>query len=363
VLDHGVWAAPGRLNLIGEHTDYNDGFVLPFALAQQTTVTAHRRPSQSWSVSSSRAEDRVEISPDDLRPGRIDGWAGYVAGIIWALTDAGFEVPGAALEIDSDVPYGAGLSSSAALECAVLTALCDLGSLDLPVSERPRLAQRAENDYVGMPCGILDQSASTLCVEGHALFMDCRTLETEQVPCDLDGLAVLVIDTRAPHRHVDNEYAVRRRTCESAAQLLGLAALRDVVDLDATLTRLPDEVMRRRVRHVVTENARVLEAVEALRSGKVREIGPLMTASHASMRDDYEITVAEVDHAVEVALEQGAYGARMTGGGFGGCVLALVDSPSVPRVAMAVGAAFARKGFTAPSTFTAVPSAGARRIA
>jgi galactokinase len=363
--DRGVWAAPGRLNLIGEHTDYNDGFVLPFALSQKTTVAAHRRDEARWSVTSTRADDRVDITRDDLRPGRIEGWAGYVAGVIWALTDAGFAVPGADLDVDSDVPSGAGLSSSAALECAVLTALCDLGSLDLPVTDRPRLAQRAENDYVGMPCGILDQSASTLCRDGHALFLDCRSLDIEQIPFDLgaEGLAVLVIDTHAPHRHVDNEYAARRRMCEDAARLLGLSALRDVIDLDATLARLTDPVMRRRVRHVVTENARVLDAVAGLTAGKIREIGPLMTASHASMRDDYEITVPEVDHAVEVALEQGAYGARMTGGGFGGCVLALVDEPAVPRVAMAVGASFARRGFESPSTFTATPSAGARRLA
>jgi galactokinase len=364
--DSGIWAAPGRLNLIGEHTDYNDGFVLPFALAQRTTVTAHRLAGpRRWSVSSTAAPDPVHIGLADLTPNRVAGWAGYVAGVIWALTDAGYDVPGVEIAIDSNVPLGAGLSSSAALECAVLSALNDLGGLDIPVADRPRLAQRAENVYVGMPCGILDQAAATLCRDGHLLFLDCRSLETVHIPCDLpaEGLAVLVIDTRAPHRHVDNEYAQRRRTCEQAAALLGLPALRDVVDLDAALAALSDPVMRRRVRHIVTENARVRDAVACLSAGKIRDLGPLLTDSHASMRDDYDITVDEVDQAVEVALANGAYGARMTGGGFGGCVLALVDEHTAPSVAAAVTESFARRGYTAPASFVATPSAGAQRIA
>jgi galactokinase len=361
----GVWVAPGRINLIGEHTDYNEGFVLPFALTQRMTVAATPVSGpKRWSVTSTGAPAPVVITPADLVPHRISGWAGYVAGVIWALTDAGYDVPGADLAIDSDVPIGAGLSSSAAMECAILCALNDMGGLDIPVGERPGLAQRAENVYVGMPCGIMDQSASTLCREGYLLFLDCRSLETVHIPCDLpaEGLAVLVIDTRAPHQHVDNEYAARRRTCEEAAALLGVPALRDVVDLDAALAGLPDEVMRRRVRHIVTENERVLAAVSCLEAGKVRDIGPLLTASHASMRDDYEITVAEVDHAVEVALSHGAYGARMTGGGFGGCVIALVEEDAAADVAAAVIDAFALREFSSPVTFLATPSAGAHRI-
>jgi galactokinase len=316
-------------------------------------------------VTSSRAPDGVDITRSDLTPGRVGGWAGYVAGVIWALTDAGYDVPGADLGIDSDVPLGAGLSSSAALECAVLSALCDLGGLELALVDRPRLAQRAENEYVGMPCGIMDQAASTLCQDGHLLFLDCRSLATEQIPCDLRaaGLAIVVIDSRAQHHHVDNEYAARRRSCEEAARALGVAALRDVHDLDAAMAALTDPVMRRRVRHVVTENARVLDAVGLLRERRIREIGPLLTASHESMRDDYEITVPEVNLAVEVALAQGAYGARMTGGGFGGCVLALVDAPAAPAIVSAVAEAFARRGYTAPASFVATPSAGAHRVA
>ncbi|HKE67189.1 MAG TPA: galactokinase [Micromonosporaceae bacterium] len=361
----GIWAAPGRLNLIGEHTDYNDGFVLPFALAQCTTVTMRPLPGvRRWSVSSTRCDGRVEFTLADLRPGGVTGWAAYVAGVVWALTDAGYDVPGADLAIDSDVPLGAGLSSSAALECAVLSALCDLDGLDIAVSERPKLAQRAENDYVGMPCGVMDQTASTLCREGHVLFLDCRSLAVEHIPCDLRaaGLAILVIDSRVRHQHVDNEYAARRRSCEQAAELLGVVALRDVDDLEAAMSKLRDPVMRRRVRHVVTENARVLDASDRLRAHRITEIGPLLTASHASLRDDYEVSVAEIDLAVAVALDQGAYGARMTGGGFGGCVLALVDASMATEVSSAVADAFRRQGYANPATFVATPSAGAHRL-
>ncbi len=360
------WAAPGRLNLIGEHTDYNDGFVLPFALAQRTTATVTRRPGpMGWSVTSSQSADTVEITTDDLVPGRIGGWAAYVAGVIWALRDAGFDVPPADITLASDVPAGAGLSSSAALECAILSALCDLGGLALPVEDRPRIAQRAENGYVGMPCGIMDQAASILCRDGAALFLDCRSLATEHIPCDLRsaGLALLVIDSNAKHQHVDNAYADLRRTCEVAARLLGIPALRDVPDLDAALAALTDPVMRRRVRHVVTENARVLDAVELLRAHRIREIGPLLTASHASMRDDYDITIPEIDLAVQVALDEGAHGARMTGGGFGGSIIALVEESAAAAIATRIAAAFRRYGYVAPSAFTATPSAGAHRVA
>ncbi len=358
-----VWAAPGRLNLIGEHTDYNDGFVLPFALAQRTTVTARRTALRHWSVSTTQAPQRVEIEPSDLRPGRITGWAGYVAGVLWSLTQAGYDVPGAELAVDSEVPVGAGLSSSAALECAVLSALCDLGGLDIASIERARIAQRAENDYVGVPCGIMDQVACLLARDGHVLFLDCRSLATEQIPCDpaAAGLAILVTDSRAPHHHVTNEYAQRRHACAEAARALGVPALRDVDTVDA-LAGLEDPMLYRRARHAVTENQRVLDAVACLRAGRLRELGPLLTASHASMRDDYEITVAEVDLAVKTALSAGAYGARMTGGGFGGCVLALVDAPGASDVALAIATAFRRRGYAEPTSFVAHPSAGATRV-
>jgi galactokinase len=363
----GRWAAPGRVNLIGEHTDYNDGFVLPFALPHRTVVAASAADDGQWTVWSEHSGETITFGSDDIAgPGRVTGWGAYVAGVAWALRDAGFDVPPARLAIASDVPVGAGVSSSAALESAVLYALADLGGLDVPLDDRPALAQRAENVYTGTPTGIMDQSASIRCREGHALFLDCRTLEVEHIPFDVAsaGLAVLVVNSNAPHRHVDGEYAARRRACESAAATLGVAALRDVSvdDLDAALARLDDEVIRRRVRHVVTENQRVLDTVALLRAGKIHDVGALMTASHASMRDDFEITVAQVDTAVEVALATGAYGARMTGGGFGGCVLALVDADTAGSVERAVAEAYAQRGFTAPEAFVAVPGPGATRL-
>ncbi|PWR17042.1 galactokinase [Micromonospora sicca] len=363
----GRWAAPGRANLIGEHTDYNDGYVLPFALPLRTVVAAAAQDGERWTVWSELADSPVEFGAAEAdQAGRVSGWAAYVAGVVWALRAAGHRVPGARLAIASDVPVGSGLSSSAAVEAATLAALVDLGGLDLAADRRPRLAQRAENDYVGAPTGIMDQSAVIRCRAGHALFLDCRTESVEHIPFDLDaaGLAVLVIDSRAPHRHADGEYAARRKSCERAAELLGVRALRDVspADLDAALTRLDDEEMRRRVRHVVTEDQRVLDTVALLRAGRIRDIGPLLTASHASMRDDFEITVPEIDTAVEAALATGAYGARMTGGGFGGCVLALVEASSADAVARAVVEAYAERGFAAPGTVTVAPTAGAARL-
>ena len=360
----GVWSAPGRVNLIGEHTDYNEGFVLPFAIPMRTAVAASPARRPQWTVYSRETGESVTFGPDDLTPGRITGWAAYVAGIPWALRQEGYDPPPADLAVAADVPLGAGLSSSAALVCAVLAALVDLGGLDLPRDRWPSVAQLAENGYVGVPAGIMDQSASTLCERGHVMFLDCRTLARAQVPFALaeHGLAMLVVDTRAPHRHAGGEYAARRAACEAAAAKLGVRALRDlsVAELPGACDRL-DAVTARRVRHVVTENDRVLDTVERLRGGAVAGIGPLLTASHASMRDDYEITVAEVDVAVEAAMAAGAYGARMTGGGFGGCVLALVDTAAVEPVAAAVTQAFGGAGFAPPAWFAAVAAGGVTR--
>ncbi|GAA4931423.1 galactokinase [Actinoplanes utahensis] len=360
----GLWAAPGRVNLIGEHTDYNDGFVLPFALPQRTVAAAGPAPDGKWSVCSTLAPEPVTFGVTE--PGEVTGWGAYVAGVVWALQDAGFEVPPARIALASDVPLGSGLSSSAALESAVLTALADLGGLDVALERRPAIAQRAENVYVGAPTGILDQSASIRCQEGRALFLDCRSYQIEQIPFDLaaEGLAILVINSNAPHQHVDGEYGERRKSCEAAAAALGVPALRDVstAELPEALDRLGDDVLRRRARHIVTENQRVLDTVSLLRAGRVREIGPLLTASHASMRDDFEITVDQVDVAVRAALAAGAYGARMTGGGFGGCVLALIDAGRADATATAVAGAYRERGFTAPTSWVATAGPGATRI-
>jgi galactokinase len=359
----GVWAAPGRVNLIGEHTDYNDGYVMPFALAHRVLLAAAPRQDDTWGVTSLNNDSTKIFQPADLQPG-MSGWQAYVAAVVWVLQEAGHRVGGADLVLTSDVPEGAGLSSSAALECAVLTALAELNDLDIAGLERAKLARRAENVFVGAPTGLMDQAAATLCTAGHALFFDCRTDQAEQVRFDTTsaGLEILVLDTRTPHALVDSEYAARRASCEDAARLLGVSALRDVIDLAAALDQLPDPVIRRRVRHVVTENSRVLEAVKILRTGRIVDLAPLLDASHESMRDDFEITVPQVDLAVETARTSGAVGARMTGGGFGGCIIALVRAGEAERIGHEIAQSFAAAGYGPPTHFTAVPSAGARRL-
>ena len=359
----GVWAAPGRVNLIGEHTDYNDGYVMPFALAQRVLIAAAPRHDGSWSVTSLNNDSTEVFRAADLQPG-MTGWQAYVAGVVWALQEAGTSARRSRPGADIRCADGRGLSSSAALECAVLTALADLNDLDIAGLERAKLARRAENAFVGAPTGLMDQAAATLCTAGHALFFDCRTDDAEQVRFDTTsaGLEILVLDTKTPHALVDSEYAARRASCEEAARLLGVPALRDVTDLDAALDQLPDPVIQRRVRHVVTENARVLEAVHVLRQGRVADLAPLLDASHESMRDDFEITVPQVDLAVEVARASGAIGARMTGGGFGGCIIALVPAGEAERVGGEIVHSFAAAGFGQPMYFTAVPSVGAQRL-
>ncbi|MFV0427997.1 MAG: galactokinase [Arachnia sp.] len=359
----GVWFAPGRVNLIGEHTDYNDGYVLPFALQLRALLAAGHRSDGLVVVFSQQLDERVSVAVDDLAPG-VGGWAAYLLGVVWALREAGHRVGGVTLVLSSDVPLGAGLSSSAAIECAVVTAMCDLFDLEIGPLDRARIAQRAENDFVGAPTGLLDQAASTLCRADSGLFLDCRSLEHRQIPLPLanHGLELLVLDTKTPHSHVDGEYGQRRATCEAAAHLLGLAALRDVTDLDAALAGLPEETMRRRVRHVVTENLRTQEAARLAEEGRLADLGPLLDASHQSMRDDYEITVPTVDLAVATARSAGAIGARMTGGGFGGCIIALCRAGKADDIGQAIREAFGAAGYGAPVWFTAVPSAGASRI-
>ncbi|MFI6849007.1 galactokinase [Kitasatospora sp. NPDC050467] len=363
----GTWAAPGRVNLIGEHTDYNDGFVLPIALPHTARATVRLRADGVLRLYSEQGGGAaVELAVTELAPGGVDGWARYPAAVVWALREAGHPVGGADVRIDSDVPTGAGLSSSAAIECVMAAACNDLHDLGLDGPQLARIAQRAENAFVGVPCGIMDQMASMCCREGGALFLDTRDLSARHVPLDLvaAGLRLLVVDTRVKHDLADGEYAKLRAGCERASALLGLPALRDLGPdgLPAALGRLPHE-LRRLVRHVVSENARVERAVALLDAGDLRGLGPLLTAGHASLRDDYGVSCPETDLAVEAAVGSGALGARMTGGGFGGSVIALVDAGAVPAVTVAVEEAFRQAGHTAPRTFTAVPATGARRIA
>jgi galactokinase len=362
----GVWAAPGRVNLIGEHTDYNDGFVLPVAIDRAVLAAAGRRGDGRLRLWSLQEDKPTDLELAEVGPGRVDGWAAYLAGVAWALGQAGVPLGGADLVVDGDVPAGAGLSSSAALECATAVALAELNGADLDRPALAAVARRAENEVVGVPSGAMDQMISMLGRAGHALFLDTRSLQAEQVPLRLDaaGLRLVVIDTRAGHRLVDGAYADRRAACETAARALGVPALRDATleQVETAAGVLGDPGLRR-ARHVVTENARVLEAVELLRAGDLEPLGALLTASHASLRDDFEVSSPELDAAVEAATGAGAVGARMTGAGFGGSALALVPHRLVERVAGQARSAFAAAGFAAPEVFAVAASDGARRLA
>ncbi|MGP4112198.1 galactokinase [Streptomyces sp. 4N509B] len=367
----GVWSAPGRANLIGEHTDYNDGFVMPLALPHATTVTGSRRADGLLRVHSRDIPGpTVEFVVDELAPRSAEGWAAYPAGVAWALREAGHAIGGADLYLESTVPTGAGLSSSAALEVSTALALNDLYELGLPPEVLARHAQRAENDFVGIPCGILDQMASACCTAEHVLHLDTRDLSRRQVPFDMaaEGLRLLVVDTQVKHALADGAYAERRAECEAGAAALDVPALRDIAhdQLDAALARLADPAVppavRRRVRHVVTENHRVERIVALLDAGRAREIGPVLTEGHASLRDDFEVSCPELDLAVSAATAAGALGARMTGGGFGGSAIVLVEADATDTTTKAVLAAFAERGHVPPRVFEAIPSAGARRL-
>ncbi|MEV4737461.1 MULTISPECIES: galactokinase [unclassified Microbacterium] len=371
----GLWSAPGRVNLIGEHTDYNDGFVLPFAIPHRTVAAMGRRDDDRIRVASTFADESVEVALDDLHrlfptpageAPRVAEWAAYPLGVAWALREAGVAGSGVDIALASDVPVGAGLSSSAAIEGATASALNDLWGAGLDRVALARIGRTAENDAVGAPTGIMDQMASMLGEPDSAIFLDCRSLDAVPVPVGIveAGLAVLVIDTRVAHAHSTGGYRERRASCERGARMLGATSLRDVsVDDLGRAESILDDVTFRRVRHVVTENQRVLDTVRTLRAQGARAIGGLLVASHASMRDDFEISVPELDTAVDAALSAGAIGARMTGGGFGGAAIALIDRDAVETVTDAVHAAFAASGFAPPVMFTVTPSEGPRRDA
>ena len=373
----GVWSAPGRVNLIGEHTDYNGGLCLPIALEHRTYVALRRREDDRIHLVSDREKQPWESALGQVAPGAVRGWGAYPAGVAWALAQEGYDTGGFEAAVVSGVPYGAGLSSSAALECAFAAAFAAAPNWQGPTlgddagrAELARMCVRAENEIAGANTGGMDQAASLRATAGHALLLDTQDGSVRQFPFDLTaaGLELLVIDTRAEHALVDGQYAQRRATCEAAASTLGVATLREITPqgLPAALDRLDSQEQldsqeaRKRVRHVVTEIARVEEFVALLEAGRVDEVGPLMDASHASLRDDYEVSCEELDVAVAAAREAGALGARMTGGGFGGSAIALVPATATPAVADAVSAAFAAEGFAAPAFLAATAGPPAR---
>lgn len=386
----GCFRAPGRVNLIGEHTDYNNGFVLPIAIDRAVYVAIGRRSQTHYSshdagsATPPRCEESIRIVSDhrdergerlagqftaeELVPGTLRGWLSHPAGVVDEIAKTtGTTVGGIDLYIESTVPVGAGLSSSHALEVAVLIALDDVYGLGLDDREKVLLTQRAENDFVGAPTGIVDQAASVMTEAGHALFLDCRDLRTRQIPFDLDAeeLRLLVIDTRVSHSHSESGYGDRRHTCEEAAAILGAASLREL-DEAVDLAPLTEE-QRRRLRHVFSENARVLDTVELLEGHggegrSIRGIGELLLASHNSLAHDYEVSCTELDVAVAAAMSAGAIGARMIGGGFGGSAIALVDVAGADQIGETVMAAFAEHGYRAPDVFTVSAGKGAGRI-
>ena len=354
----GIWSAPGRVNLIGEHTDYNEGFVLPFAIDKRTWAALAPRDDGMARVSSTFSPEVVEIPVADLAPELLHGWSAYPLGVAWALgAQHGFS-----LHIHSDVPVGAGLSSSAAIECAAAVALNETWSLGLAEPALARIGQIAENTVVGAPTGIMDQFASMLGRTDSAVFLDCRSLEGRTVPLGLAaaGLEILVIDTRVSHDHATGGYADRRASCELAAATMGVSSLRDLAAADLPrMAEALDETTFRRARHIVTENDRVEETVRLLAVEGPRAIGALLDASHVSMRDDFEISVPQLDLAVATAQAAGAIGARMTGGGFGGAAIALIPVESRPAIEAAVLFAFDNRGYAVPDLFTVQPSEGA----
>ena len=382
----GVWSAPGRVNIIGEHVDYNGGPCLPIALPHRAFVALSPRSDRMVRLVSTQTRAAVDVLDLDTlgpkgTPGEVTNhWTAYLAGVAWALDRAGYgPLRGFDAALWSCVPLGAGLSSSAALECATAVALdevCSLGlagTVEAPNDEGRKVlveaAQAAENQIAGANTGGLDQTASLRCREGHALALDCRDMSTRQVPFDLGavGLELLVIDTRAKHSLADGQYGSRRADCEESARILGVDQLVDVEDVDEASAALGDERLAARTRHVVSEIARTRAFIELLDEGplegvRVAVAGALMNDSHDSLRDDYEVSCEELDVAVEAARAAGAYGARMTGGGFGGSAIALVSADAVLGVAQAVADAYEARGWQAPHFIRALPGAPAGRL-
>jgi galactokinase len=357
-----VGTAPGRVNLIGEHVDYAGGVCLPIALQHATYAAARRRDDGLVRMSSGLEEQTWEGRLVEIAPGRVEGWPAYAGGVLWALREEGYDVPALDLHVESTVPLGAGLSSSAAIECSVAAAVMGLTGVELDDATQRHLVRacmRAESEVAGAPTGGLDQSAAVLGREASALLVDFGRHTTRLVPFDpaSRGLAVLVIDTRVSHAHSTGDYGSRREESEEAARQLGVDALGQVTDVeDAARVDAP---LRPRVRHMVTENARTRAFAEALDAGDWDALGPLMDASHASLRDDYEVSCEELDVAVDTARSAGAVGARMTGGGFGGSAIALAPDDELDAVAEAVTRAFVERGWREPSYLVAEAGPGA----
>jgi galactokinase len=357
-----VAAAPGRVNLIGEHIDYSDGFVLPFAIKDRTLVAARKRNDSTVRIASAQRRNKiVTVDISRVKPGLKGEWERYALGVLWAL---GVK-EGVDLLIDGHVPLGAGLSSSAALECSVATAMNHLFDLGFNLEELARLTQKAENQYVGVPCGIMDQSVSLMATQGSALLLDCRDLSTKNIPFDVaaSGLELLIIDTQAHHALTDGGYAERRASCESAVAKLGITSLRDLTMQQLENSRgLLTETEFVRARHAVTEMKRVIDCVQALSDSNFTLVGELINQSHASLRDDYTVSCPELNTAVDAALAAGALGARMVGGGFGGSAIALIQASKTTETNKTIEKAFSGKGFKAPRFFTSLPSQGAELI-
>lgn len=359
-----IGEAPGRVNLIGEHVDYCDGFVMPFAINDRTYAAINRRSDRKIRIASAQRPDEViETSLDQLSPDKAGDWERYILGVIWAFGD--HITTGLDILVDGRVALGAGLSSSAALECSIAIALNQLFAVDLPLPDLARLAQKSENDFVGMPCGIMDQSVSLMAKAGSALLLDCRDLSTEQIPFDLasSGLELLIIDTRAHHALVDGGYAERRASCESAAAKLGIKALRDssISQLENSRAKLT-ELEYMRAEHVVNDIERVHQCVTYLKRSDFKSVGEILTQSHVSLRDLFEISCPELDLAVATALANNSLGGRMIGGGFGGSAIALFKVTDIEQAKIAIAAAFETAGFLEPRFFTSLPSSGAVTI-
>ena len=356
----GVWSAPGRANLIGEHTDYNEGFVFPFGIDRRTYASIALRSDRVCRVASDIDGKSYQFELGQ-KPVELD-WALYPLGVAWAMAE--YASGGFDCFITSDVPVGAGLSSSAAIECAVAIGLNELWNAGRTRQELALIGQKAENQVVGAPTGMMDQTASMLAQPDAAVLLDCQSLQATSVPLGLSekGLLVAIIDTQVAHRHSDGGYRVRRESCERGASEMGVPSLRGLSEADLPTAQLKlNEVDFRRVRHVVTENQRVLDSVEALAEGDLAKLGELMLASHASMRDDFEISIEELDLAVEVAMQTGAVGSRMTGGGFGGAAIAIIKKDLLGQLEQNCKAAFSAAGFIEPRVFAVEPSEGARR--